>query len=153
MVSIKLLVPAVLWTVLALMASGQVVAQGVWRCGNDYTNQPVASQHCQRLESSTITVIEGTRVQQSGALQAPPTLPVAQTAAPSGRAQVPASEQYRRDARSRQILQTELDKVLSQQSSLRAQWMQADASEKAKLRLPLEQLDADVAALQREIAK
>lgn len=149
----KSLWPKLLWTALGVLFSGQGGAQGVWRCGNDYTNQPVASQDCQRIESSTITVIEGTRVQQSGALQAPPTLPVAPTAAPSGRAQVPASEQHRRDARSRQILQTELDKVLSQQSSLRAQWMQADASEKAKLRLPLEQLDADVAALQREIAK
>ena len=55
-------------------------------------------------------------------------------------------------ARSRQILQAELDRLLLQQRSLRAQWAQADDAEKTRLRLPLERVEADVAALKREMA-
>lgn len=123
----------------------QAPAPGIWRCGNAYTNQPDPSQNCQQLESSTITVIEGTRVQQKGA-------PVATGARKPADVQVSTAEQQRRDARSRQILQTELDRLLLQQRSLRAQWAQADEAEKTRLRLPLERVDADVAAVKREMA-
>jgi hypothetical protein len=123
----------------------QAPAPGIWRCGNSYTNQPDPSQNCQQLERSTITVIEGTRVQQNGA-------PVATSARKPADVQVSAAEQQRRDARSRQILQAELDRLLLQQRSLRAQWAQADEAEKTRLRLPLERVDADVAAVKREMA-
>ena len=122
----------------------QAPAPGIWRCGNAYTNQPDPSQNCQQLESSTITVIEGTRVQQNGA-------PVATGARKLADVQISTAEQQRRDARSRQILQAELDRLLLQQRSLRAQWAQADEAEKTRLRLPLERLEADVAALKREM--
>ena len=123
----------------------QAPAPGIWRCGNAYTNQPDPSQNCQQLESSTITVIEGTRVQQNGAA-------VAAGVRKPADLQVPTAEQQRRDARSRQILQAELDRLLMQQRSLRAQWNQADEAEKTRLRLPLERVEADVAAVQREMA-
>ena len=126
-------------------AHAQAPAPGIWRCGNAYTNQPDPSQNCQQLESSTITVIEGTRVQQKGS-------PVATGARKPADVQVSTAEQQRRDARSRQILQTELDRLLLQQRSLRAQWTQADEAEKTRLRLPLERVDADVAAVKREMA-
>ena len=126
-------------------AHAQAPAPGIWRCGNAYTNQPDPSQNCQQLESSTITVIEGTRVQQKGS-------PVATGARKPADVQVSTAEQQRRDARSRQILQAELDRLLLQQRSLRAQWAQADEAEKTRLRLPLERLEADVAAVKREMA-
>ena len=126
-------------------AHAQAPSSGIWRCGNGYTNQPDPAHNCQPLESSTITVIEGTRVQQNGA-------PVAATARKPVDAQVSTTEQQRRDARSRQILQAELDRLLVQQRSLRAQWAQADDAEKTRLRLPLERVEADVAALKREMA-
>ena len=127
-------------------AHAQAPAPGIWRCGNGYTNQPPdPGQNCQLLESSTITVIEGTRVQQKGA-------PVATGARKPADVQVSTAEQQRRDARSRQILQAELDRLLLQQRSLRAQWAQADEAEKTRLRLPLERVDADVAAVKREMA-
>ena len=90
-------------------------------------------------------MIEGTRVQQKGA-------PVATGARKPADVQVSTAEQQRRDARSRQILQAELDRLLLQQRSLRAQWAQADEAEKTRLRLPLERVDADVAAVKREMA-
>jgi len=137
----------VFW-VMACTSLGSVHAQapapGIWRCGNAYTNQPDPSQNCQQLQSSTVTVIEGTRVQQNGA-------PVAAGARKPADVQVPTAEQQRRDARSRQILQAELDRLLLQQRSLRAQWAQADEAEKTRLRLPLERLEADVAAVKREM--
>ena len=125
------------------------VAQDVWRCGNDYTNQPDPAKACQRLSSSTVTVIEGTRVQQSGAASlVPPSAPGVTRPTP---AQISVTEQRERDKRSRQILQAELDRVLSQQNGLRAQWAQGDAVEKTRLRATLERLEADAAALKREI--
>mgnify|MGYP000004553642 FL=1 len=126
-------------------AHAQAPSTGIWRCGNGYTNQPDPGQNCQLLESSTITVIEGTRVQQNGA-------PVAATPRKPADVQVSTAEQQRRDARSRQILQAELDRLLVQQRSLRAQWAQADDAEKTRLRLPLERVEADVAAVKREMA-
>lgn len=132
----------------ALLAC-HAVAQSIWRCGNDYTNQPDPAQACVRLSNSTVTVIEGTRVQQSGAVSpAPASAPVGtRTVA----AQISETTQRERDQRARQILQAELDRVLSQQNGLRAQWAQADPAEKARLRPALERLEADAAALQREI--
>ena len=125
------------------------MAQGIWRCGNDYTNQPDPAKACQRLSSSTVTVIEGTRVLQSGAASlAPASAPGGTRPAP---AQISVAEQRERDKRSRQILQAELDRVVSQQNGLRAQWAQGDAAEKTRLRATLERLEADAAALQREI--
>jgi len=127
-------------------AHAQAPSPGIWRCGNGYTNQPPdPGQNCQLLESSTITVIEGTRVQQNGA-------PVAAGARKPADVQVSTAEQQRRDARSRQILQAELDRLLMQQRSLRAQWAQADEAEKTRLRLPMERVEADVAAVKREMA-
>lgn len=140
-----------LWGLCAGLAS----AQGIWRCGNDYTNHPDPARNCTPVTNSTVTVIEGTRVQQRGAPTAP-AAPAASTApTPAGaspaKAQIPAAEQQQRDLRARQILQAELERVQAQQRGLRHQWGQADEAEKKRLRPMLERVDADVAALQREI--
>ena len=37
--------------------------QRIYRCGNAYTNQPDPSANCKPLAGSSVTVIEGTRVQ------------------------------------------------------------------------------------------
>jgi hypothetical protein len=129
------------------LGSGLAWSQDIWRCGNDYTNQPDPQKKCNPVASSTVTVIEGTRVQQSGATMAP-----VSATSPSVRAQVSPAEQQHRDQRARQILQAELDRAHRQQRGLRQQWQLADESEKIRLRPLLERVDADVAALQREMA-
>jgi hypothetical protein len=139
----------------------------VFRCGNVYTNQPAPHQNCKPLTGGNVTVIEGTQVQtstSSGSAVSPD--------APSSAAVVSANKvepqaQRQRDVQAGLLLQTELQKAQMRHAELLRLWRngeperQADEQRQpqkyqervAQLRAALQRSEADVAGLQRELAR
>lgn len=145
-----------------LMAAGVGAQEAVrvYRCGNEYTNQPDPARHCKPLSGGNITVIEGTRVLRAGETVAMP--------APSASdAKVEGVQQRQRDAQAQAVLQAELQKAQAQRQELLRQWNQGEPERRAdevkqpqkyqervaQLRAALQRVEADVAGLQRELAR
>ncbi|HSX91337.1 MAG TPA: hypothetical protein VLG41_00355 [Hydrogenophaga sp.] len=86
----------------ALMAVPALAQDAIYRCGNEYTNNPaVAKQRgCTPLQGGNVTVIEGTRPSPTAA----PRSNGASNTAP----RVDSAAQRARDADARAILETEL---------------------------------------------
>ncbi len=88
----------------ALMAVPALAQDAIYRCGNEYTNNPaVAKQRgCTPLQGGNVTVIEGTR-------PSPAATPRSSGASSSNTApRVDSAAQRARDADARAILETEL---------------------------------------------
>ena len=106
------------------------VAQGVYRCGNEYTNDTrrIERGGCTPLTDGNITIIRGTVVRTSniarmpsGAAQ-PQRIPLTAPAAPSNRPTVSSSTQQARDQGARGILQMELDKASQRLAELQKEY-------------------------------
>jgi hypothetical protein len=149
---------------LAALALPAVAQDKIWRCGNEYTNQPgdAKARGCKPVEGGNLTVIEGTRPQ--GTRPASST-PPAKAGSPGER--VDGAEQRARDADARAILEAELRKAETRLAELRLEY-QGGAPEKrpeelrnpprydervADLKARIGRAEADVAALKRELAR
>jgi hypothetical protein len=165
----------VLLAALWLSATGlaQTPAE-IYRCGNAYTNQPVAGADCARMGATPVTVIEGTRVHATpGAPVSPATTGAVSTpraaavsdAAPNTK--VDAQAQRERDQQARQILEAELAKAIAAQAEIARLWNNGEPNKQgdefknpakyqqrvAELRMALLRSEADMAGLRRELAR
>jgi len=136
--------------------------QRIYRCGNAYTNQPDPAANCKPLAGGSVTVIEGTRVQGAQAAS-----PAANASGGAGAAKVDGSEQRQRDAQAQVVLQAELHRAQQQQAELLREWNNGEPERRAdefrqpqkyqdrvaQLRAALQRTQADVAGLQRELAR
>ena len=136
--------------------------QRIYRCGNAYTNQPDPAANCKPLTGGSVTVIEGTRVQGAQAAS-----PAANASGGAGAAKVDGSEQRQRDAQAQVVLQAELQRAQQQQAELLREWNNGEPERRAdefrqaqkyqdrvaQLRAALQRTQADVAGLQRELAR
>ena len=166
---------AVLLAALWLSATGlaQTPAE-IYRCGNAYTNQPVAGADCARMGATPVTVIEGTRVHATpGAPVSPATtgaVSIPRAAAVSDVApntKVDAQAQRERDQQARQILEAELAKAIAAQAEIARLWNNGEPHKQgdefknpakyqqrvAELRMALLRSEADMAGLRRELAR
>jgi hypothetical protein len=166
---------AVLLAALWLSATGlaQTPAE-IYRCGNAYTNQPVAGADCARMGATPVTVIEGTRVHATpGAPVSPATTGVVsnpRAAAVSDVApntKVDAQAQRERDQQARQILEAELAKAIAAQAEIARLWNNGEPHKQgdefknparyqervAQMRMALMRSESDIAGLRREIAR
>ena len=128
-------------------------SQQVYRCANVYTNQPDPTQRCVALSPANVTVIEGTKTQS-------PT-------ATASSARLDEASQKQRDAQARLVLEAELQKAQQRHVDLLTEWRQGEperrpdeARQAAKyqarveqLRQSLERSQADIAGLERELAR
>jgi hypothetical protein len=142
---------AIVVCVAAWPASATSEPQRIYRCGNSYTNQPDPAAHCKPLASGSVTVIEGTRVQGASA----------------SAGKVDSTEQRQRDTQAQTVLQAELQRALKQHSELLREWNNGEPERRAdehrqpqkyqdrvaQLRGALQRTEADVAGLQRELAR
>lgn len=166
---------AVLLAALWLSATGlaQTPAE-IYRCGNAYTNQPVAGADCARMGATPVTVIEGTRVHvtpgapvspaTTGAVSNPRAAAVSD-AAPNTK--VDAQAQRERDQQARQILEAELAKAIAAQAEIARLWNNGEPHKQgdefknparyqervAQMRMALMRSESDIAGLRREIAR
>ncbi len=168
------LIPALVLGVLSL----SVAAQGqIWRCGNEYTNNPGSqpeSRGCRVVEGGNLTIVESGRAPSGApsATPAPGPAPAARSAAPSsgarnGNERVGRTEQQARDRDARLILETELRRARERLVELETEYNQGqparlpsergddgryrERSEELKRRL--ERAQGDVMAIERELER
>ena len=140
--------------------------QHIYRCGNAYTNHPNPAQNCKPVSNtaSRVIVIEGTRVQGQQSVS-----PSAGSGSNSATAstKVDSADQHQRDTQAQAVLQAELQKAQKQQAELLREWNNGEPERRAdefrqpqkyqdrvaQLRGALQRTEADVAGLQREIAR
>ena len=166
---------AVLLAALWLSATGlaQTPAE-IYRCGNAYTNQPVAGADCARMGATPVTVIEGTRVHATpgapvspattGAVSNPRAAAVSDVAPNT---KVDAQAQRERDQQARQILEAELAKAIAAQAEIARLWNNGEPHKQgdefknparyqervAQMRMALMRSESDIAGLRRELAR
>ena len=166
---------AVLLAALWLSATGlaQTPAE-IYRCGNAYTNQPVAGADCARMGATPVTVIEGTRVHvtpgapvspaTTGAVSNPRAAAVSDVAPNT---KVDAQAQRERDQQARQILEAELAKAIAAQAEIARLWNNGEPHKQgdefknparyqervAQMRMTLMRSESDIAGLRRELAR
>lgn len=143
----------------ALAAQAQ---ERVYRCGNEYTNNPAVAKNrdCKLLEGGNVTVIQGTRVQQPGANRAP-----VQSGQPGQR--VASDEQRARDTDSRAILEAELKRAEGRQSELVREYNNGEPEKQgaegrnyqkyldrvADMKASIARGESDIAGIKRELAR
>lgn len=152
--------------------------QKIYRCGNEYTNQPGNAQarNCRLVEGANLTVVEGLRPQQPAAVAAAPAS-VGPSAAPRAAApvvgarteaeQVSGTEQRARDNDARMILTAELRKAEARWQEARAAYNNGQLDKQGdefrnhqryldrveNLRTQVLRAEADVAGIKRELAR
>lgn len=152
--------------------------QKIYRCGNEYTNQPGNAQarNCRLVEGANLTVVEGLRPQQPAAVAAAPAS-VGPSAAPRAAApvvgarteaeQVSGAEQRARDNDARAILTAELRKAEARWQEARAAYNNGQLDKQGdefrnhqryldrveNLRTQVLRAEADVAGIKRELAR
>ena len=159
--------------VLALLLSTPAFAQGdgpVYRCpGNpeSYTNmltpQQAKDRGCRTIDGAPITIVQGRR---PAAAPAAPAAPPAGAAPASGANRVDPAEQRARDSDARRILEAELRREQARLAELQKEYnggqperlgsernYQKYLDRVASLKAQLERKQADIAAIQRELAK
>lgn len=157
-------------TALALLATlAWPAAQAqdkIWRCGNEYTNQPgdAKARGCKPVEGGNLTVIEGLKPQPAAK---PAAVRSNGAAARSETERVDGAEQRARDSDARAILEAELRKADSRLAELRAEYRDGNPEQRpeelrnpplyqqrtAALKDQVARAEADVAALRRELAR
>lgn len=171
--------PGVLALLLVLGVALPLQAQQkIYRCGNEYTNQPGNAQarNCRLVEGANLTVVEGLRPQQPAAVAAAPAS-VGPSAAPRAAApvvgarteaeQVSGTEQRARDNDARMILTAELRKAEARWQEARAAYNNGQLDKQGdefrnhqryldrveSLRAQVLRAEADVAGIKRELAR
>ena len=162
---------------LAGMVTTSAQASGrVYRCGNDYTNQPSRIQRggCVLVTGGAVTVVRnagrGGGQPVAVARAAAPRRPAANVQAvslPASRHVVASSVQRARDGGARSILQAELNKAMQRLGELRREYNNGEperlGSEAknyqkyldrvAGLRAGIQRAESDIAGLQRELGR
>lgn len=171
--------PGVLALLLVLGVALPLQAQQkIYRCGNEYTNQPGNAQarNCRLVEGANLTVVEGLRPQQPAAVAAAPAS-VGPSAAPRAAApvvgarteaeKVSNADQRARDNDARMILTAELRKAEARWQEARAAYNNGQLDKQGdefrnhqryldrveNLRTQVLRAEADVAGIKRELAR
>ncbi|MDP2064572.1 MAG: hypothetical protein Q8K38_01190 [Burkholderiaceae bacterium] len=149
----------VISVITALLSTGSLAQERIFRCGNEYTNNAVEAKArgCKPLEGGNITVIQGTK-------PAPPG-PARQASGAVGR--VDSVEQRNRDADARAILEAELKKAEARQAELRKEYNNGEPDKLgpetrnyqkyldrvAAMKAELDRTESDIAGIRRELGR
>jgi hypothetical protein len=145
----------------------------IYRCGNEYTNDPgdAKAKGCRLVEGGNVTVIQGTKPAAGGAATGSGATRPAQPAAGSGARtdaeRVDANAQRTRDADARAILETELRKAESRLAGLKAEYNNGEPEKRgpefrnhqmyldrvAELKAGVTRAQSDIDGLKRELAR
>ncbi len=154
----------VLLTAAALSVTAAQAQQRVWRCGNEYTNNPTSAQQrdCKVVEGGNVTVVQGTRPVAAAASAAVSGNAVR---APAGSPRVEGAEQRARDGEARSVLEAELRKTEARQVELQKEFNHGEPEKQgsesrnyqkyldrvSEMKAELARNDSDLAGLRREI--
>ncbi len=148
---------------LALCVLSAYAQARIYRCGNEYTNDPVVakSKGCNVMEGGNITVVEGTKPAAARNTTAPA------TAARSGNDRVDPAAQRARDSDARAILEAEMRKAEERLAQARKEYANGEPEKQgiesrnyqryldrvAELKAAVGRAESDVAGLQRELSR
>ena len=153
---------------LLLLCAALVLAVPTWaqdrvyRCGNEYTNQPKGRTDCKPVEGGNLTIVRGTR---PAAAASGSTAARAGGAAPASAPRVADAEQRKRDADARAILEQELRRAEARQAELEQEYKggqpdkiggearnyQKYLDRVAELKASIERNQADIEGIKREL--
>ena len=157
-------------TALALLATlAWPAAQAqdkIWRCGNEYTNQPgdAKARGCKPVEGGNLTVIEGLKPQPAAK---PAAVRSNGAAARSETERVDGAEQRARDSDARAILEAELRKAETRHADLLREYnggnpertalelrnVQVYQERIAALKASIARSESDIAGIRRELGR
>ncbi|MFM2112026.1 MAG: hypothetical protein RLZZ271_686 [Pseudomonadota bacterium] len=148
----------------SLLSHGVWAQSRIYRCGNEYTNNPSQDQlrNCKLIEGGNLTVV------QSGKSAGP-----AKTAKPEGKsaspskAPEPAPEQKARDGDTKAILESELSKAEQKRAELLKEYNNGEPEKQgpehrnhqkyldrvSELRSNIDRTESDIASIKRELAR
>lgn len=154
-------------------AAVPAVAQDrIYRCGNEYTNDPgdAKARGCRVIEGGNVTVIQGIKPAPSSTAGAPARTPApaASSGSPrNGNDRVDAAAQRARDADARTILEAELRKAESRLNGLSQEYNNGEPEKRgpefrnhqmyldrvAELKAGVARAQSDVDGIKRELAR
>ena len=148
--------------------------QRVWRCGNEYTNNPTSAQQrdCKVVEGGNVTIVQGTRP-AAPPVSAPGTGAGTGAAtgnavrAPAGSPRVEGVDQRARDGEVRSVLEAELRKAEARQAELQKDYTGGEPEKQGsesrnnqkyldrvgEMKAEMARNESDVAGLRREIGR
>ena len=153
---------ATLWA-LASVATAQ---DRIYRCGNEYTNNPnvAKDRNCKLIEGGNVTVVEGFKAKTAPAA-ASAAAPVATS--PANAPRVDSADQRARDNDARAILEAELRKAEARHAELLREYnggnpertalelrnVQVYQERIASLKASIARSESDIAGIRRELAR
>lgn len=148
----------------ALAAPLAFAQEPIYRCGNEYTNNPAAAKNknCKLIDGGNVTVVQGNRARNGSASAPKP--PVA-GGSPAQR--VDPNDQRARDADARAVLESELKKSEAKLAELRAEYKDGQPDKiggearnyqkyldrVAELKAAIARTEADIAGIRRELGR
>lgn len=144
-------------------------AQGtIWRCGNEYTNNPgdAAARGCKPMEGGNLTVIEAARPSTTAPAATPSATPAPNAAPRNGTPRVGSADQRARDSDAQAVLQAELRRAETRLREAQTAYNNGEPERLGseanyqryldrveKLKADVERAQADVDGLRRELAR
>lgn len=141
----------------------------IYRCGNEYTNDPgdAKARGCRVVEGGNVTVIQGPKPTAPAAANTGPRNTAPQGSARNDNERVDANAQRARDADARAILEAELRKAESRLAGLRAEYNNGEPEKRgpefrnhqmyldrvAELKAGVARAQSDIDGLKRELAR
>ena len=148
---------------LALCVLSAYAQARIYRCGNEYTNDPVVakSKGCNVMEGGNITIVEGTKPAATRSGSAPV------AAARNGNDRVDPAAQRARDSDARSILEAEMRKAEERLAQARKDYANGEPEKQgiesrnyqryldrvAELKAAVTRAESDVSGLQRELSR
>ncbi|HNE60831.1 MAG: hypothetical protein IT498_06545 [Rubrivivax sp.] len=155
---------------LAVAAWPAAAQDRIYRCGNEYTNQPKGRSDCKLVEGGNVTIVRGTAPAAAPAATAPAgTAPAARSggASPASAPRVDNAEQRKRDADAKAILQQELRRAEAKQAELEKEYKGGEPDKiggearnhqkyldrVAELKAAIERNQSDIEGIKRELGR
>lgn len=156
-------------SLMALLGCSSVVAQdAIYRCGNEYTNNPTAAQAktCKLMEGGNISIVQGTRPRTPASGAPAPSAPRPVASGNAGQ-RVDANDQRARDADARGVLAAELKRSEARLAELRAEYKDGQPDHQggearnhqkyldrvAELKAAIARIESDIVGIKREMGR
>jgi hypothetical protein len=151
--------------VLGLVAANSFAQERIYRCGNEYTNNPKDAKNggCKVVEGGNVTVVQGNR----GSASTPAKVASTPQPSPNSGQRVDNTEQRARDSDSRAILEAELKKAEAKQAELLKEYNNGEPDKLgpetknhqkyldrvAEMKASIARNDSDIAGIKRELGR
>lgn len=151
--------------VLGFVAGNSYAQERIYRCGNEYTNNPKDAKNggCKVVEGGNVTVVQGNRAPAATPVKV---ASVSQTSPNNGQ-RVDNTEQRARDSDSRAILEAELKKAEAKQAELLKEYNNGEPDKLgpetknhqkyldrvAEMKASISRNDSDIAGIKRELGR